>query len=421
MSDTSLVPTRWQGHRLVRADRPYRRLSRLLKIDIRPEDPDVVDLRKGLTRGDPLADAFVEWAAKDPRRAREHFDRVVERGLGAAPDAPEELVRWFAPLEREPAWLDHDAIRLARRVMHRGGAAAGTILTAMALMGGYRSSAAVKPLAMTGALDKMVVRRIAETSRFVLDVIESDGLGRFSPGFKSACRVRLMHAMVRRSLKRRADWDFDAWGMPINQTDMAATQLEFSAIYLSGLMVLGFRFTPEERDAVMHLWRYVGVIMGADDALLAHDYRAGVRQMLIHGLTNPHADDDSRALAKALHELPERLAEGPAQKLLARMLMRYRVCVSRMTLGDEAVDDIGLPPAPEHRLLWGLSAVRFGLETVRTHLPGATRLAEWRGLRLQRRVITELGGGQEVHYVPYADRKAKARMALRAEPASRPS
>ena len=62
--------------------------------------------------------------------------------------------------------------------------------------------------------------------------------------------------------------------------------------------MLGFRFTREERDAVMHLWRYVSVVMGVDDALLAHDYRAGLRQMVIQLLTNPPADQDSRALAK---------------------------------------------------------------------------------------------------------------------------
>ena len=284
------------------------------------------------------------------------------------------------------------------------GGAGGTILSAMALMGGYRSSAAVKPLAMTGALDQMVVRRIAETSRFVLDVMESDTFPRFGAGFQSACRVRLMHAMVRRSLLRRDDWDTAAWGMPINQTDTAATQLEFSAIFISGLTMLGFRFTPEERDAVMHLWRYVGVVMGADDALLAHDYRSGLRQMLIHGLTNPGADADSRALAKALHHLPERVASNPAERVLARMLMRYRTAVSRLTLGDELVDDIGLPPAPLHQLVFALSALRFGAETVRRVVPGATEWLARRGHAYQKRIIDDLVGPAKVEYVPYGDR-----------------
>jgi hypothetical protein len=320
------------------------------------------------------------------------------------PDAPEELVRWFEPLEAAPAWLDRDALRLACRTSFRVGPAGGAVLSAMALMGGYRSSAAVKPLAMTGALDRMVVRRIAETSRFVLDVVESGTLPRFSAGFASACRVRLMHAMVRRALSSRDDWDVEAWGVPINQTDTAATHLEFSAIYLTGLMALGFRFTRDERDAVMHLWRYVAVVMGADDALLAHDYRAGLRQMYIHAVTNPPADADSRALAKALHELPMRAARTPWERARARLHTRTLTAISHLTLGDEVVDDIGLPPAPLYPALLLVSASRFGLETLRRAVPGATALAEKRGHATQRRIVTDLVGAEKVRYVPYGER-----------------
>lgn len=282
-------------------------------------------------------------------------------------------------------------------------------------MGGYRSSAVVKPLAMTGALERMVVRRISETARFVLDVNESESMSRFSPGFQSACRVRLMHATVRRSLLRRQDWDTRAWGIPINQTDMAGTQLEFSVVYILGCMALGYRFTREEREAVMHLWRYVGVIMGASDELLAHDFRSGVRQACIQTLTNPTADADSRALAKALHELPLRVAKTPTERTLAALVMRYRVAVSRFTLGDEAVDDIGLPPAPLHPLLAIFSAGQFGLETMRKHIPGANALVERYGIAVQRKVVRDLLGSEKLRYVPYAERAPREKPPTRSD------
>ncbi|MCA9653435.1 MAG: DUF2236 domain-containing protein [Myxococcales bacterium] len=405
MATPSTTPTRWHGERLRDPPTRMRWIGRLLGIHIDEGDPDVVALRQGLLRADPVADAFVDWAAEQPAgHGRRLFERVVEQGLAAVPEAPECLVRWFEPLERAPAWLDRDALRLACRTAWRVGTAGGTVLTAMALMGGYRSRAAVKPLAMTGALDRMVVRRIAETSRFTLDVIESETLERSSAGFKSACRVRLMHAKVRRSLRHRADWDEHAWGVPINQTDMAATQLEFSAVYLSGLIALGYRFREDEREAVMHLWRYVGVVMGADDELLAPDYRTGLRHMLIHGITNPYADDDSRALAWALHELPARLARTPWERAAARVVMRYRDAVSRFTLGHEAIDDIGLPPEPLTPLVALLAGGRFGLETLRRRVPALHRLAETRGLEVQRRIIDQLVGAEPVRYVPYGDR-----------------
>ncbi|MCA9636920.1 MAG: DUF2236 domain-containing protein [Myxococcales bacterium] len=406
-SPSPQAPGRWRAERLVSPPPRGRLIARVLGVHVRVDDPDVIRLREGLVRVDPVADEFVAWSAGEPQgRGRRLFEAAVEGGLAAVPDAPECLVRWFEPLERAPAWLDREALRLACRTSWRTGTDTGLVLSATALMGGYRSSAAVKPLAMTGALDRMVVRRIAETSRFVLDVLESDTLERRSAGFKSACRVRLMHALVRRSLTRRADWDWESWGAPINQTDMAATQLEFSAIYLFGLMVLGYRFTAEERDAIMHLWRYVGVVMGVDDAIMAHTYAEGRRHMYIHAMTNPPADEDSRALARALHELPLRLAETPEARAYARLQMRYRTAVSRLTLGDEAVDDIGLPAEPLYPLVALQSVARFGLETLRRRLPLATERAVQTGRALQRGVIAGLVGDAAVRYVPYAERSA---------------
>lgn len=406
------IPTRWQGQRLANPPPRLRRLAKLGGFEVQPNDPDVLRLRDGLMQADPIADAFVEWAANNAhQRPRVLFERVVEGGLVAVPSPPEPLARWFEPLEHPPEWVDRDALRLGCHTQWRPGNASGTILSAMALMGGYRSAAAVKPLARTGALDRMVVRRIAETSRFVLDVMESETLDRFSAGFKSACRVRLMHATVRRSLRRSPDWDTAAWGVPINQADTAATQLEFSAVFLIGLTMLGFHFTPNERDAVMHLWRYVGHVLGADDALLAHDYRDGLRQTYIHSATNPYADDDSRALALALHELPERVAKNGFERAFARLLMQHRVAVSRYTLGDSAVDDLGLPAAPQWRLLPLLAMGRFGLETTRRLVPGATRWAAKHGLGQQRKIIEELLGDAKVEYVPYAERQGSERLA----------
>lgn len=405
MSSSAATPTRWHGERLRDPPGRFRWLGRVLGIRLHETDPDVMRLREGLLRADPVADDFVAWSAEQPAGlGRRLFERAVEEGLAAVPQAPECLVRWLEPLRTPPAWLDRDALQLACHTAWRVGPAGGTILTAMALMGGYRSAAAVKPLAMTGALDRMVVRRIAETSRFTLDVIQSETMSRFSAGLKSACRVRLMHAKVRRSLARNPRWDERAWGVPINQTDMAATQLEFSAVYLSGLIALGYRFTKNERDAIMHLWRYVGVVMGADDDLLAHDYPTGLRHMFIHGLTNPHADEDSRALAKALHELPARVARTRPERALAWAIMRYRNAVSRFTLGHEAIDDIGLPPEPLTPLVPLLSAGRFGLETLRRHVPALHRRARDRGLQLQRRIIDDLVGAEPVRYVPYGER-----------------
>ena len=64
---------------------------------------------------------------------------------------------------------------------------------------------------------------------------------------------------------------------------------------------------------------------------------------------------------------------------------------------------LGLPPEPLTSLLPLLSAGRFGIDTIRRLVPGATALAERRGLAAQRRLTAALVGNERVSYVPYAE------------------
>ncbi len=114
----------------------------------------------------------------------------------------------------------------------------------------------------------MAPRRVAETSHFVEAVYASRTLERDSEGFKSAIRVRIMHAFVRHKLLR-SGWDTGRWGVPINQADMAGTVLSFSVTYLIGLRMLGFVIQRRDREALVHFWRYTGRLLGVSDALLA--------------------------------------------------------------------------------------------------------------------------------------------------------
>ena len=74
-------------------------------------------------------------------------------------------------------------------------------------------------------------------------------------GFEACLRVRLLHASVRARLAGRG-WDAAAYGVPVNQEDMAATLLAFSYNVLVGVELLkGRRLSPADEDAYLHLWR----------------------------------------------------------------------------------------------------------------------------------------------------------------------
>jgi len=84
-------------------------------------------------------------------------------------------------------------------------------------------------------------------------------------------RVRLIHAQVRRLLLESGQWRPDAWGAPINQCHMAGTNLMFGVGVLDGLTRLGYRFKSVEREALIHLWRYAGYLLGVENELLIAD------------------------------------------------------------------------------------------------------------------------------------------------------
>ncbi|KAL7579820.1 hypothetical protein ACA910_021950 [Epithemia clementina (nom. ined.)] len=98
-------------------------------------------------------------------------------------------------------------------------------------------------------------------------------------GWKACLEVRILHAKVRRALLRRtrrsrsddnenkntkrASWDANAHGIPINEEDMAATLLAFSVNALVGAeILLGFPLPRQERLDYLALWRYLGWLLG---------------------------------------------------------------------------------------------------------------------------------------------------------------
>jgi hypothetical protein len=50
-------------------------------------------------------------------------------------------------------------------------------------------------------------------------------------------------------------WDVGRWGVPINQSDQAATLGLFNGALLLGVRLLGVRVSRAESRAIMHLWK----------------------------------------------------------------------------------------------------------------------------------------------------------------------
>ncbi|MGI8329812.1 oxygenase MpaB family protein [Actinomadura scrupuli] len=379
---------------------PWKLTTRMLTpSDIRATPTQLAVFRSFATTGDPRADAVVEMMARLPGATGRHlFEQALQNGIDDLKDPPPELVDLFAEVDAVPYWLDPDLLDRGARVVSRTGLLGLTMVMPCAcLYGGYLASRANKTLVRTGELDTMAARRLAETAGWWVEVTTPGGLGRFDPGLQQTLRVRIMHAQVRAAMHRRDDWDHEAWDAPINQIQLTGTLLLFSLVMLLGSRALGLQFSKADQAGVLHLWRYVGHLMGIHPNLLPATGNDAWRLLWLEAATEFQPDQDSQRLARSLMKaaaplmLPPPLKKSP---LARRILTSYLLSYSRLILGKGNADFLGAPDDRRYQAaVAATAAIVFTVETARRLIPGATGLSQRLGHRhrtaMSRRMTAE--------------------------------
>jgi hypothetical protein len=376
---------------------PARVAVHVAPVDMRATAAQLAAFRRFAGAGDPLADAVVaEMRTLPAGEGRRRFEQALARGVASVPTAGPALRALFAQVDAEPCWLDRGLLaRGARTVQRTGLAGAYGALIDVALMGGYLSFRPPKVLVRTGEIDAMAPRRITETAVWWQGVTDDGGLERTAAGFRDTLRVRLAHAHVRAAMNGRSDWDRAAWDAPVNQPQLVGTLLLFSLVSLLGLRAMGFRFADREVDAVLHLWRYTGYLLGIDRDLLPASEADAWRLLWLMAATELGPDDDSRrlgsALSRALPALHGIRGDGRGARLAGWAVVGYHSALSRLIFGNGNGDALGLPRRRGFAaLVIALAIATFGVETARRWIPGATGLAVRVGQWSRRRMLARL-------------------------------
>ena len=334
--------------------------------------------------GDPHADAALAVIEEAGARGRAWLEQLTR---GALPEDAPAAIRSLHDALKPPMWVEWERAERGARVILASGVLGGVTLAAKSLLLGYAAPAGNKPLALSGALTKRAPRRVSETSRYVRAVLLPRGLAPGAEGYALSLRVRMMHARVRALSAADPRWQHAAWGSPINQHDMAATAILFSEVLLSGLETLGVQISPRDGDAVMHLWRHAGYLMGVTQDLLPTSRAEAVRLLELIELSQAPPDADSRALTAALFEVPEREVtslpepERPAALRVARRTREFVQAVAYAQLGEERARSLGIPASR-----WrGALPVLRRLVRASSLLTGNVRQAEQRAIEAGRR------------------------------------
>jgi hypothetical protein len=297
--------------------------------------------------GDPPADAAILslFSAGDVDAVNTLMRNLVTNE-GVPPEAlPDAVNTFLGTTENLPAFADPAKIKTGEDIFFEWGPELILILHCYSLPYCYAAKKGVQVLALTGRLSGNAARRIIEVAQMMVDVMQPGGLtagnGR---GRRTLQKVRLMHAAVRHLAGQSPQWN-QAWDVPINQEDLAATLMSFSWIAIDGLRKLGIELTSEEQIAWLHCWQVIGGQLGLRDDVIPADIdsaealtRAFQRRQ--YG-TCPEGRLMTAALIEAMqYELPGNLLDA----LPAIFLQHFMGREDAALLGvGEAADDPAQP------------------------------------------------------------------------------
>jgi hypothetical protein len=170
---------------------------------------------------------------------------------------------------------------------------------------------------------------------------------------------------------------------------MAGTNLMFSVGVLDGLTRLGYRFERVERDALVHLWRFAGYLLGVEPELLIADEFEGHRLLDLMFAFEPQPDADSRALVDALMQT----SFGYVQNFKAGRCCSVNLCygISRALIGDEQAAALGYPETNWRWLVPALRPATWLVETARMCSSRVRDLARVAGPKAFRHLLSERG------------------------------
>lgn len=372
------------------------KLGRTLRLiaGVRVLDEALMDrIGRGFMERDELGAALVEamrMREGDPGAvSRSQFQAALEHGVDEVPDAAPALKAYFEEISTVPDWVNPDLLVEGALASRRLGQNIADILLQLSLIGGYRFGGPTDLLVATGALSgEGSVRRLAETQKWTTTIGDPGSILPGGEAWRLTAHVRLMHAMVNAGFEKR--WDNQRWGLPINQTDLASTLSLFDATVLLGCRALGVRITRRESTAYMHLWRYVGYLLGIDPDFWSTTERERYR-MAYHVLrAQGPLTAAGPALAKSAIDLQsDRIYPGWPESLMplrARFERERMLSMMTVLLNPTSMRELGLPVRPPWAFAYIVPMNLLRYQVVARTPYGRRQLEAW-GQRVRRRTL----------------------------------
>ena len=320
---------------------------------------------KHTTIGDPELDPIMEElsAGLSPGELHRFVGAGIEQNEEALREAPAALRDFFKNLQ-EPPWLYYEGFRPGIRVFHENVDLMLAAFVTGVLVEGF-STLIAKSFGITGRV-ATTRRRLQQNNRHMLEIFFPAGLQRTGEGWKLSTRIRFVHTRIRGLLAKSDEWNHEAWGTPLSAAHLGFAISVFSKRLLEYSAMLGAKFSKEERESVLAVWRYAGYLMGIPETILYTNARDAEQTYKVSYLCEPPADADSVSVANLLIQSIPKVADIENQAEQEK-LVRLAYRLSRALIGNKLADSFEFPPDPKYATLFKYRMKQRFLRLLRTN------------------------------------------------------
>ncbi len=282
--------------------------------------------------GDPSADNLVNEIFEKMEQAK--FYRFLQMDSAAILESEDSKLKSFLiEIRPLPQWFDAERISKGQKFYKKFATPVMTLLGGLSLPYCYAATPGNKALYLSDKMRNSPGKRLVDTADFIITVSTALNISENSEAQISMNKLRLIHAVARYYIFKSNNWSME-WGVPINQEDMAGTNLAFSYIIISGLQKSGYMVTEREKENFLALWRYIGYQLHIEDKLLPATLKEA--ELLEKTIRKRHfkQSEEGFTLAKELITYYKSMTKGMDSYLLESQI--------RYWLGPLAADCVGL-------------------------------------------------------------------------------
>ncbi|MDX1902963.1 MAG: oxygenase MpaB family protein [Thermonemataceae bacterium] len=291
-------------------------------------------LKNKRNSADNLADLVAKEIFDSHKENLKELLSWLNASTDALPMATEKVIQNYLESVELPLWADKDKMQTSAYFYKKNEKAILFLLGTLSLPYCYAASKGVKVLFRSQRLHNDALKRLTETAIFVKRANEFQE-NNIQEWKNNILKIRLLHAFAR-LLVGAQDWNEQDWGKPINQEDMAGTNLSFSYIVLKGMRKMNITYTHKEADSFLHLWNVIGSLMGVDEDLLPDTLQEAYWLDKMIAETEFEESEEGKILTKSLMQVYE--SQSPTKPVAF-----YFIAQMRFLLGERIANMLKIP------------------------------------------------------------------------------